>query len=220
MIFDIITGALYTLIGHKDRTFVTKHDWTTIFKIWPSILLSRHSEKPSIAKLLDYLLSTLQTYLETFAIENHVSDSAVEKALFLIPEAQKPTSQALSESQARLLAKNAENVQKYEALVDVLCTELENRKFHWRHYNLGLVMLTLLTRKDRLLPSRAVKLMVNNLNHDNLMVRKCAIFIIGSILKQHKRPHPKIDLEETEKDEIVAPGDREGNLWLCYNSER
>ena len=48
-----------------------------------------------------------------------------------------------------------------------------------------------------------------------LQVRKCAIFVVGNILKQQKRPHKKvqIDLEDDPK----LPGDRPANLWLCYD---
>ena len=80
LLFFCFTGVLYTLIGYKDKNMLTKHDWTTLNKVWPSIILSRHSEKPSIAKLLDLLFKHLQKHSETFAIENKIT----EKALFKI----------------------------------------------------------------------------------------------------------------------------------------
>ena len=80
-------------------------------------------------------------------------------------------------------------------------------------------MLNLLTRHDRPLPTRAVKLMVENLTHENLLVRKCSIHVLGSILKQHKRSHPKYEIE-TSNEQVKAPGDREGNRWLCYDKTK
>ena len=80
-------------------------------------------------------------------------------------------------------------------------------------------MLNLLTRHDRPLPTRAVKLMVENLTHENLLVRKCSIHVLGSILKQHKRSHPKHEIE-TSNEQVKAPGDREGNRWLCYDKTK
>ena len=50
---EAFKGALYVLLGHKDKTILTKHDWTTLLKVWPSLVLSRHSEKPSVSSLLD-----------------------------------------------------------------------------------------------------------------------------------------------------------------------
>ena len=80
-------------------------------------------------------------------------------------------------------------------------------------------MLTILTRSDRPLPTRAVKLMVENLTHENLLVRKCSIHVIGSILKQHKRSHPRVEID-TKEEQVKAPGDRQGNLFLCYDKDK
>ena len=81
----LILGALYLLIGHKDRTMLTKHDWNTHMKVWPALLLSRHSEKPSVAKLLDQVFKSLQKYSETFAIHNVITEKVVRMAFDLIP---------------------------------------------------------------------------------------------------------------------------------------
>ena len=80
-------------------------------------------------------------------------------------------------------------------------------------------MLTILTRSDRPLPTRAVKLMVENLTHENLLVRKCSIHVLGSILKQHKRSHPRVEID-TKEEQVKAPGDRHGNLFLCYDKDK
>lgn len=197
---------------------LTKHDWTTLAKVWPSLLLSRHSEKPSVAKLLDQVFKSLQKYSETFAIHNKITEEVVNMAWDLIPLNQRPAEAEMASGLARSAYSNKVNEDVYESLVDKLCEELETRKLHWRHYNLGLGMLTILTRSDIALPRRAVKLVVENLTHDNLLVRKCSIHVLGSILKQHKRPHPKIPLDPNECL-VEAPGDRGGNLWLCYNKD-
>ena len=77
----------------------------------------------------------------------------------------------------------------------------------------------LIFRYDRPLPTRAVNLMVNNLIHDNLMVRKCAIFVVGNILKQQKRPHKKVQID-TKGDNPTVPGDRPANCWLSYDPQK
>ena len=191
---EAFKGALYTLIGHKDKTMLTKHDWSTLSKVWPSLLLSRHSEKPSIAKLLDQVSRTLRKHSETFALETQVSEKAVNLALAILPPKNKPSENELEKAKNKCMEVNAKNIGVYENLVDKLCEELETRKLHWRHYNLGLEMLTILTRCDKVLPARAVKLMVENLTHENLVARKCSIHVLGSILKQHKRKHPKVKI--------------------------
>ena len=79
-------------------------------------------------------------------------------------------------------------------------------------------MLTVLTRQDKYLPARAVKLFVENLTHENLLARKNSIRVLGSIFKQHKREHPKVPIEKVTDDPQV-PGDRDENSWLCYNKD-
>ena len=146
----------------------------------------------------------------------------------MLPDAEKPSNGEITAGISASDARNAENIKQYENLVDKLCCELEfgggggngSRKLHWRHYNVGLGMLTILTRSDRPLPTRAVKLMVENLIHENILVRKCSIHVLGSILKQHKRPHPKVEIDTIDQDNVKAPGDREGNLWLCYDKDK
>lgn len=163
-------GALYLILGHKDKTMLTKHDWQTLYKLWPSILKSRHSEKPSVAKLIDNIFKCLVKYSETFAIATQITENEeiVRKALEIAP--MQIDAKAIAEGKEKMQRKNKSNESLYDNLVDVLCNDLESRKMHWRHYNLGLNMLTVLTRYDRLLPVRAVKLVVDNLTHDNLTV--------------------------------------------------
>ena len=190
---EAFKGALYILIGHKDKSMLTKHDWSTLSKVWPALLLSRHSEKPSVAKLLDQVFKTLHKHSETFALEAQVSEKAVNLALNILT-GERPSEAEMEAAKTKCLEANAKNIRVYENLVDKLCQELETRKLHWRHYNLGLEMLTILTRCDKVLPARAVKLMVENLTHENLVARKCSIHVLGSIFKQHKRPHPKLPI--------------------------
>ncbi len=57
---EAFKGALYVMLGFKNKTMLVKHDWETMFRTWPALVTSRHSEKPSISKLLDIALSTLQ----------------------------------------------------------------------------------------------------------------------------------------------------------------
>ena len=57
------TGALYVILGHKEKTILTKHNWETCLKVWPALVLSRHSEKPSVSSLLDRSMKTIQAFI-------------------------------------------------------------------------------------------------------------------------------------------------------------
>ena len=67
------------------------------------------------------------------------------------------------------------------------------------------------------LSSRAVKIMVGNLVHDNITVRKVAIHNMAGVLRQHKRKHPTVE-REVERGNLVV-GDRPDNAWLQYKQE-
>ena len=119
-------------------------------------------------------METIQRYFETFSIEFDITEKAIQLALDLIPHSDsKPSQSEIQNGLDKLKAKHSDNVSTYENLVDKLCDAIEAQSsMHWRHVNLALCMLTTLTRSDRPLPTRAVNMMVNNLIHDNLMVRR------------------------------------------------
>ena len=125
---EAFKGALYILIGHKDKTMLTKHDWSTLLKLWPHVLLSRHSEKPSVAKLLDQVFKTLHKYSETFALEAQVCEKAVNLALKILPQSAKPTDNQVQMAAQKCGQGNTSNIRMYEELVDKLCSELVSFK--------------------------------------------------------------------------------------------
>lgn len=61
-------GALYTLLGNKQRTLLVLCDWPFLGNLWPALVGARHSEKPSIIGLLEHILETLQKHLETIQL--------------------------------------------------------------------------------------------------------------------------------------------------------
>ena len=66
----LFTGALYVILGHKEKTILTKHNWETCLKVWPALVLSRHSEKPSVSSLLDRSMKTIQAFIGERKIKN------------------------------------------------------------------------------------------------------------------------------------------------------
>jgi hypothetical protein len=81
--------------------------------------------------------------------------------------------------------------------------------------------LATLTRYDFKMPARVARIYVNNLVHENIVVRKSAYHIIGCILKQQKRSHPKIEISTVDDSTAIpsVPGDREDNRFMCYDPE-
>jgi len=94
----------------------------------------------------------------------------------------------------------------------------------WKFEHIGIGLLSLLLRDDRVLPLRAIRFFVENLNHDAIVVRKMAISAVAGILKQLKRTHKKLTINPYEmsgysKPTQILAGDRPDNHWLHYDSK-
>ncbi|KAL3232022.1 hypothetical protein MRX96_023105 [Rhipicephalus microplus] len=218
-------GALYTLLGKKQRTMLVLCDWPFLGSLWPALVGARHSEKPSIIWLLEHILETLQKHLETIQIAIKVPAPCLERAQLLALAASAEEMAAAVEAEEQ---RNSRAKTEYENLVCKLVSQVESGSLHWRHYHMALVMVKLLIRNDVPLPTPAVSMLVHHLVHDTLNVRKVAILGVGTVLKQLKKKHVKQELAEIDQQSIeLSPtlatlvdraGKRPANLWLQYNS--
>jgi len=226
-------GALYVVLGLKGKSILTKHNWETFAELCPAVIEASHSEKPSIIKVFSALQESVVHHLETFTINFTMSEALALEALQLwdqvedqdnlkmtiIPSLPKPTESEMLDGKNLLQQSNAKATALFEEIVGKLCQQLESGKLHWRHYNAGVSILAVLTRYDVKMPARAVKIMVNNLIHDNIMVRKTSIHNMAALLKQNKRFHPRIERIIENKETVIQPGNRKDNQWLQYNQE-
>src|SRR5687767_14126307 len=74
-------GALHVLLGKKGRCILTVSDWETLESVWIAVVNARHSEKPSIIKLLSCLSDCVQKYFETIWVTHRVPDNVKQLAL-------------------------------------------------------------------------------------------------------------------------------------------
>ena len=65
----------------------------------------------------------------------------------LDPALPPPSDSEVAEGADRLAAKNKERMGAYKRLLDKLCDRVESGKLHWRHYNMAIGLLSLLTRE-------------------------------------------------------------------------
>lgn len=61
-------GCLYVLLGPKGAPIVSRHDWQFISEIWPLLIRSMPSEKPSIVNLITALTDAVNKFFPTIAI--------------------------------------------------------------------------------------------------------------------------------------------------------
>lgn len=230
-------GALYCLLGnHGGVCLANLHDWDCISLTWPAMVHSGLSpamslEKPSIVRLFDDLADKVHRQYETIGIDFTVPQSTLEMGRKIAesdyppPHIGPPSEQELQQGLLLEQARNQDAVQKYEKLVNDLLKCLEDRDLPWKFEHMAIGFLSLLLRDDHPLPAGAVLFFVKSLNHDALVVRKVAISAVAGILKQLKRPRKKVSIAASDISGVTEPeglvvGDRPGNDWLQYHSNR
>ncbi|ELK14706.1 Proteasome activator complex subunit 4, partial [Pteropus alecto] len=208
-------GALYCLLGnHSGVCLANLHDWDCIVQTWPAIVSSGLSkamslEKPSIVRLFDDLAEKIHRQYETIGLDFTSCVGIAE----LLQQSKNPStnqlmlsSEEIEEGLKRQQEKNADALRP------------------WKFEHIGIGLLSLLLRDDRVLPLRAIRFFVENLNHDAIVVRKMAISAVAGILKQLKRTHKKLTINPYEisgypKSTQILAGDRPDNHWLHYDSK-
>ncbi|MPC92603.1 hypothetical protein E2C01_087700 [Portunus trituberculatus] len=63
-----IKGSLYLLLGRQGKPLMVRRDWESLNMVWPALIASQHSEKPSIIRLMNALSDTVFYYMELFTI--------------------------------------------------------------------------------------------------------------------------------------------------------
>ena len=67
------------LLGNNKRNIAMKRSFEVLTLIWPAIVQSQHSEKPSILKVIDDIVSKIVKNVESTAIEIKVRYEAFWK---------------------------------------------------------------------------------------------------------------------------------------------
>ena len=223
-------GALYVILGVQGKSLLTKHSWEVFSQLCPAVIEASHSEKPSIIKVFGALVDVVVHNLDTLTISFSLADEVVASALDLWdnssdqngfkttihPSSTKPIEIDVNNGIKSMQESNEKTEKLYYETVSKLCKSVESGLLHWRHYNAGVSILATLTRYDLTMPPEMVKIIVNNLIHDNIIVRKTSIHNMSALLRQQKRPHVKIERKIEEKGIPVNPGNRADNNWLQY----
>lgn len=76
-------GCLFLLLGPKAAPIIIRHDWKFISEIWPLLVKSMPSEKPSIINLVSAITDVVDKFFPTIAIKLRIPDSALDAAYIL-----------------------------------------------------------------------------------------------------------------------------------------
>ncbi|CAF4971511.1 unnamed protein product, partial [Rotaria sp. Silwood1] len=217
---DQIKGCLYILLGNDSIFIPTKHSWTLLEKLWPSLTRTMHATKISTQKLLDRIMEKIGKQFDTPAIIEDINDESVKAAIELWRPLE--TNELISRDQMRE-ARNQANIQSYNNLMETLNSLFYNHSLTWRQQEMAMAFIWLLLQKSVSIPLSCIRTFVDFLVHDNIELRKIAEKGIAAFCRIQKPP--RIYVEKT-LDEILQrpvnvdqchPGDRDDNLWITIN---
>lgn len=233
---DQFKGALYLLLGYKNKSLMVRRDWTSLNMVWPTLLAAKHSEKPSIIRLLNALSNAVYFYMELFAIHHIITQGSVEAAKAVLGSQSPAVNDAdvkeetITSACSRLHQKGQDNKDQYNLLVSNIVKLIDGGTLHWRSHGLALNLLGVLIRPDIAFPAQAVRSLMDSLIHDNISLRDTSVFYIPWILKQQKRKHKKVLIDPrrvdgnnslTDEHQKIQPGDsRKDVLWMQYDGSR
>ncbi|CAG2182085.1 unnamed protein product, partial [Oppiella nova] len=187
-------GSLYVILGRRGSSLLTSHDWSTLNALWPALVDAKHSEKPSIIRLLDLeITGYVRKYFDTLALSVDIPDQCVAAAKRVWTDNKslpKPAFDCPTDTEIRnalIIAqkRNQTNTDLYTDLIEKLVSLMNGSNgsnLHWRYYQLSNVMLSMLIRHDIPLPASAVNLFTKNLIHDTLYIRKISIASYSAVL--------------------------------------
>ena len=183
---------------------MTIRNWSTARLLWPALILSRPSEKPSVIKLKEVLMALVAKTFFHNQIKLEVPEQCLETARKLWMTSQQltlpqPEPNEIREGIAELEKLGEKNLRLYDELVDELMNAILAEDTHWRHRYIAINFLKDLERPDRPYPERVLNYFLSALIHDSLAKRKVALETVVYMLTQNKRPHKKVRTQKRTK---------------------
>ena len=114
---DQIKGCLYILFGNDSLFLPTKHSWTIIAKLWPSIASTKHATKLSTQNLINCIMEKLCKRYSSIAIIEETNEISRQVAVNLW---RKLNEEELQLNKQIHETRNEENIQSYTNLMERL----------------------------------------------------------------------------------------------------
>lgn len=73
-------GCLYVLLGSPNAPLIIRHDWDIIRDLWPLLVRSKPSEKPSIVNLMTAIVDAVRRLFPTISITLEIPEGSVVAA--------------------------------------------------------------------------------------------------------------------------------------------
>ncbi|GMT08718.1 hypothetical protein PFISCL1PPCAC_15 [Pristionchus fissidentatus] len=229
-------GALYMLIDGKRLALVLRQNWEIAAKVWPTLVRMKHSERPSIIRLLEIAQNTIVDSFESYRIQELTPDPSVDALALALLESGKegkhaakfgaPDATMRKEAEEYMRAQNDLNKRSYDSLVQELLASTVDCSLHWRHTDLAQVFLSILIRRDAEVNPDCIRLFLRLCIHDSLKTRKMGIAYVGAWLRINKPLAIKRDLQPQFIEENRGPGAkwpiqygvRKDNMCMQYDA--
>ncbi|XP_056636067.1 proteasome activator complex subunit 4-like [Diorhabda sublineata] len=222
-------GCLYILLGPKGSPIIARHDWKFIEQLWPLIIRSMPSEKPSIINLIMALGEAVDKFFPTIAINLVIPESAIKLTYDLANNEPVCDMNQFDQLEANgkeyIKRRSEERRAAYNGTLNALMDSLESGSLHWRYHQMAINFIKDLVHRDVKYSPRIVKFFLKSCIDDSLLVRKTSLKILVYILVQNKSIYTKIEIDpfsfvkQTVINRKVRPGIRQENQWLMYSSE-
>lgn len=114
---DQIKGCLYILLGNDSIFIPTKHSWTLLERLWPSLARTKHATKISTQNLIDRIMEKIGKQFDSPAIIEDTNDVAIQAAVDLW----RPLDNVeLKSRDASRTQRNEANIRSYNNLMETL----------------------------------------------------------------------------------------------------
>lgn len=208
-------GLLHLVIGRRAYSSIAiDPDWNNLKSLWPALVESPHSEKPSIVKLLDRICNLIQKGFDTFELQYKFPKSieSIAQQMWLsnsinLQTYKQPDNQLVLSVKEKVNERNKQRVKDYDQLVNKLVELIEDPHLHWHRRIIAYSLFTHLTRDDHPLPLTALDLCLTSLISERLSIRTKAIQLVAAQLKLHKRKHNKRQLKISSSTESQSSMD-------------
>lgn len=114
---DQIKGCLYILLGNDSIFIPTKHSWTLLERLWPSLARTKHATKISTQNLIDRIMEKIGKQFDSPAIIENTNDVAIKAAV----NVWRSLNEVELKSRDQLRAeRNEANIRSYNNLMETL----------------------------------------------------------------------------------------------------
>lgn len=201
MIKSNFQGTLYLITRRINpyESLLVKQDWGMVKELWPALVLSQPSEKPSVILLKESIIDMALENFYTTNIKLEISDSCVSAAAKLWETGLKPSLPipAIEEIQKgvqNLKEWGKTNTEMYNEILETLLHALLEKNLHWRHRTMAMNFFYALIHPEEVFSAQVVRFFLESLINESIEERKIALRVLMFIFKQLKREHPKVGI--------------------------